>query len=147
MYKPSTKYRHLFFDLDHTLWDFDSNAKETLIEIYSLFKLAEKEIHPFEDFYSFYLKHNSILWDRYHNGFITSEELKWKRMWRTLLDFKIGDELLAKQMSAEFLNILPTKKKLFEFKGDSIQFILNIRNTPRTIYSPSVPGKKDTANV
>ena len=24
------KYRHLFFDLDHTLWDFDANARATL---------------------------------------------------------------------------------------------------------------------
>jgi putative hydrolase of the HAD superfamily len=29
------KYKHLFFDLDHTLWDFDANAKLTLTEIYS----------------------------------------------------------------------------------------------------------------
>ena len=34
-----SKYKHLFFDLDHTLWDFDANAKETLIDIYALFQL------------------------------------------------------------------------------------------------------------
>ena len=67
------KYKHLFFDLDHTLWDFDSNAKEALIEIYGMFKLEEKKVHPFEEFYTTYLKHNSVLWDRYNNGFITSE--------------------------------------------------------------------------
>jgi putative hydrolase of the HAD superfamily len=117
------KYKHLFFDLDHTLWDFDSNAKETLTEIYSLFKLAEKKVHPFEDFYSFYLKHNSILWDRYHRGFITNEELRWKRMWRTLLDFKAADELLAKELSAEFLNILPTKKMLFEYTIEILEYL------------------------
>ena len=38
------------------------------------------------------------------------KNLKWKRMWRTLLDFKIGDEVLAKEMSVKFLEILPTKK-------------------------------------
>ncbi|MEP6595484.1 MAG: HAD-IA family hydrolase, partial [Ginsengibacter sp.] len=117
------KYKHLFFDLDHTLWDFDSNAKETLIEIYRLFKLEEKEVHPFEDFYTIYLKHNSILWDRYNNGFITSEELKWRRMWRTLLDFKIGDELLAKQISAKFLDILPTKKLLFDYTVEILEYL------------------------
>ena len=117
------KYKHLFFDLDHTLWDFDSNAKETLIEVYRLFKLAEKEVSPFEDFYTIYLKHNSILWDRYNNGFITSEELKWRRMWRTLLDFKIGDELLAKQISAKFLDILPTKKMLFDYTIEILEYL------------------------
>ena len=96
--KPtSTKYKHLFFDLDHTLWDFDANAKESLAELYIFFELESKFISPFEYFYSTYLKHNAILWDRFEKGYITSEELKWKRMWRTLIDFRIGDEKLAKR--------------------------------------------------
>jgi putative hydrolase of the HAD superfamily len=107
------KYKHLFFDLDHTLWDFDANASETLIEIYALFELEKKGVVPYEDFNKLYKIHNEILWDRYHKGFITGEELKWKRMWRTLLEFKIGDEELAKAMSEKFLEILPTKKILF----------------------------------
>jgi putative hydrolase of the HAD superfamily len=118
------KYKHLFFDLDHTLWDFDSNAKEALIEIYGMFKLEEKKVHPFEEFYTTYLKHNSVLWDRYNNGFITSEELKWRRMWRTLLDFKIGNELLAKQISAKFLDILPTKKMLFDYTIEILEYLV-----------------------
>ena len=53
-------YKHLFFDLDHTLWDFDANAKETLFEVHQLFNLAEKDVQPFEDFYNIYLNHNNI---------------------------------------------------------------------------------------
>ena len=97
-------YKHLFFDLDHTLWDFDANAKETLLEVYTFFKLEEKGVSPFINFYKHYLHHNEILWDRYHKGFITADELKWKRMQRTLLDFKIGDEVLSKSMSTKFLD-------------------------------------------
>src|SRR6476619_709995 len=99
------RYRHLFFDLDHTLWDFDTNAKITLQEVYEEFGLEQKNVKPFEDFYTTYLKHNAILWDRYHKGFITTEQLKWRRMWRTLLDFKIGDDEFAKKISARFLEI------------------------------------------
>jgi len=117
------KYKHLFFDLDHTLWDFDTNAREVLIELYELFRLAEKNVHPFEDFYTNYLVHNALLWDRYHKGFISGEDLKWKRMWRTLLDFKIGDETLAKDMSARFLDILPTKKMLFENTIETLEYL------------------------
>ena len=106
-------YKHLFFDLDHTLWDFDANAKSALVEIYTLFDLASKGVHPFEEFYAHYLHHNAILWDRYHKGFINAEELKWKRMWRTMLEYNLGSEVLAKEMSAAFLKILPNKKLLF----------------------------------
>ncbi|MEO6329161.1 MAG: YjjG family noncanonical pyrimidine nucleotidase [Ginsengibacter sp.] len=118
-----SKYKHLFFDLDHTLWDFDANAKETLIEVHRVFNLAEKNVHPFEDFYKIYLNHNTVLWDRYHKGFITSEDLKWKRMWRTLVDFKIGDEVLAKDISAKFLDILPTKKLLFDYTVEILEYL------------------------
>ncbi len=119
------KYKHLFFDLDHTLWDFDANANETLVEIYALFELEKKGVVPFEDFSKLYKIHNEILWDRYHKGFITGEELKWKRMWRTLLEFKIADEELAKAMSEKFLEILPTKKLLFPFTIEVLDYLLD----------------------
>ena len=116
-------YKHLFFDLDHTLWDFDANAKETLVEIYSFFNLEEKGVAPFINFYNHYLHHNQILWDRYHKGFISSEDLKWKRMWRTMLEFGIGSEQLAKDMSNKFLEILPTKTLLFPHTIEILNYL------------------------
>ena len=118
-----SKYKHLFFDLDHTLWDFDANAKETLTELYTLFELNKIVAAPFDDFYRKYLYHNEVLWDRYHKGLISADELKWKRMWRTLLDFKIGDETLSKGMSAKFLEILPTKKILFPYTIEILNYL------------------------
>jgi putative hydrolase of the HAD superfamily len=117
------KYKHLFFDLDHTLWDFDANAKETLLELYDIFALKDKGIVPFEDFYKLYKIHNDVLWDRYHKGFVTGEELKWRRMYRTLMDFKIADEQLAKQMGEQFLTILPTKKILFPHTVEILDYL------------------------
>jgi len=117
------QYKHLFFDLDHTLWDFDANAKETLAELYSIFDLDNKISVAFEDFYPKYLFHNEALWDRYHQGLISSEDLKWKRMWRTMLDFKIADEPLAKDMSGKFLEILPTKKLLFPHTKEILDYL------------------------
>ncbi|HXR84904.1 MAG TPA: YjjG family noncanonical pyrimidine nucleotidase [Hanamia sp.] len=117
------KYHHLFFDLDHTLWDFNVNAKESLSELYEFFTLESRSVSPFEQFYSIYLNHNATLWERYEKGFITTEELKWRRMWRTLLDFKIADEKLAKDMSEYFLEVLPTKKKVFEYTYEILSYL------------------------
>jgi len=116
-------YKHLFFDLDHTLWDFNVNAKESLSELYEFFTLESRSVSPFEQFYSIYLNHNATLWERYEKGFITTEELKWRRMWRTLLDFKIADEKLAKDMSEYFLEVLPTKKKVFEYTYEILSYL------------------------
>jgi len=118
-------YKHIFFDLDHTLWDFDTNAKQTLTDIYTEFNLHARITAPFDEFYKTYLHHNEILWKRYHNGFITAEELKWKRMWRTLIDFKIGDELLAKDLSSRFMEILPTKKEVFPHTKEILQYLID----------------------
>jgi putative hydrolase of the HAD superfamily len=119
------KYKHLFFDLDHTLWDFDANARETLTDLYSAFELDKKISAPFDDFYRKYLHHNEILWDQYHNGKISAEDLKWKRMYRTLLEFKIGDEIFAKELSAHFLALLPTKKNLFPHTFEILDYLKN----------------------
>ena len=117
------QYKHLFFDLDHTLWDFDANAKETLSELFEQFELNKVITGSFNEFYIKYLYHNEILWDQYHKGLTSADELKWKRMWRTLLDFKIGDEQLSKKLSEKFLELLPTKKLLFPYTIEILQYL------------------------
>jgi putative hydrolase of the HAD superfamily len=118
------KYQHLFFDLDHTLWDFDANARATLTDLFVLFNLDDKVAAPFDAFYKHYLHHNEILWNQYLNGKISADDLKWKRMWRTLLEFKIADEPLAKQLSAKFMELLPTKKNLFPYTFEILDYLL-----------------------
>ena len=117
------KYQHVFFDLDHTLWDFNANAEESLKELYCFFKLESKAISTFQQFYSIYINHNATLWSRFEKGYITVEELKWRRMWRTLLDFQIADERLSKDMSEYFLEILPKKKRVFEYTYEILEYL------------------------
>ncbi len=117
------RYRFLFFDLDHTLWDFDANARQTLAEIYQSLSLPAVGITDFEKFYRQYIIHNDKLWDRYRNGYIKVDELRWKRMWHTLLDFKIGDEQLARKMSAAFLELLPTRRSLFPHTIETLCYL------------------------
>lgn len=117
------KYRHLFFDLDHTLWDFDSNAKDSLVEVYTTFNLKAKAIDSFDQFFQTYLGHNAILWTRFEKGYISSDELKWRRMWRTLLDFKIADEKLSKDISEYYLEILPKKEKVFDYTFEILSYL------------------------
>jgi putative hydrolase of the HAD superfamily len=117
------KYKHLFFDLDHTLWDFDANSKITLEDLYETMHLSSRGVNDFEMFYKNYLIHNEKLWERYRNGFIKVDELRWKRMWLTLLDFKIGDENLAREMGNRFLELLPTRKLLFPYTVEILEYL------------------------
>jgi putative hydrolase of the HAD superfamily len=117
------KYKHLFFDLDHTLWDFDANAKGTLQQLHLDLKLVDKGVHDFDLFHNNYLKHNEKLWARYRNGQIKQDELRIKRMWLTLLDFQIADEDLSRQLSELFLQLLPTRTILFPDTKEMLQYL------------------------
>jgi len=119
------KYKHLFFDLDHTLWDFEANAKATLEELYSTLNLKERGVDDFSLFYKNYLDHNERLWERYRNGFIKQEDLRIKRMRQSLLDFKIADEPLSQAMSVQFLELLPSRTILFPYTREILHYLTN----------------------
>ena len=108
---PKT-YKHLFFDLDHTLWDFDKNSEATLRKLYDEYDLKSRGIDDFDALFRTYTVHNDRLWERYRNGYIKREELRWKRMWHMLLDYKVADTALAHEISTAYLEILPTQTLL-----------------------------------
>ena len=116
-------YQHLFFDLDHTIWDFELNSKETLLDLYQKYDLDAKGITDFDAFFNHYSIHNHRLWDRYTKGFIKQEELRWKRIYLSLLEYKIADESLSRAMSFDYLDILPHKKNLFPYTIEILEYL------------------------
>ncbi len=119
------QYKHLFFDLDHTIWDFETNAKETLQHLCIINNLEARGINDFEYFFKQYCFHNDQLWKRYTAGTIKQEELRWKRMWLSLLDFKIADETLSKLLAVQFLEQLPYRKNLFPYTIEILEYLTN----------------------
>ena len=117
------KYSHLFFDLDHTLWDFEANARATLETLYEDLGLEARGVDDFELFYKNYLIYNDMLWERYRKGFIKQEELRVKRMRLALLDFKIADDELSQKMNVLFLDLLPTRTILFPHTKEILQWL------------------------
>lgn len=117
----SKPYKHLFFDLDHTLWDFDRNSELTLRQLYDEYQLADRGITDFDAFFRSYVIHNDKLWERFRNGYIKRDELRWKRIWLALIDFKIGDTALAHELSTAYLEILPTQTLLTPYAKDLLE--------------------------
>ena len=116
-------YRHLFFDLDHTLWDFEANARVTMLELFDSLQLKDKGVYDFEKFYRIYLLNNEKLWEHYRNGLIKQDELRIKRMRLSLLEFKIADEMLANEMNVRFLDLLPTRTILFPYTIEILTYL------------------------
>ena len=72
------KYTHLFFDLDNTIWDFNSNSFDALYTALDKLGLLER-IGSYADFFKIYSDVNERLWDLYRHGLMTKKVLGVKR--------------------------------------------------------------------
>jgi putative hydrolase of the HAD superfamily len=107
-------YRHIFFDLDHTLWDFEQNSALALSEIFDEFELHQKLTCQFKDFIEVYHKINHNYWDAYKQHKISREQLRNGRFIDTLLHFDYNNLDLAHAISEDYIKRSPYKKQLFE---------------------------------
>ena len=107
------KYRHLLFDLDKTIWDFDRNSESTIREIYAMLGLKAKGIEDFEEFHRIYEQHNLKLWDLYRRDKIVKEDLMVKRFADALIDFGVDEPDTAQLFSNRYLEILPSRTCVF----------------------------------
>lgn len=116
------KYKHLFFDLDHTLWDFDSNSVDTLVELFDAYDF-DRFFDSFETFHRNYEKHNAQLWNLYRQGKIKKEELNFERFHRPLADAGCPDRELATGFGRDYLTISPTKTALLPHAMDILDYL------------------------
>ena len=104
--------KHVFFDLDRTLWDFDSNSKNALLEIFEELNL-NKIFQTFDRFYNAYVAQNARLWSLYVDGELSKEILRYERFNATLKQFNVDNIEMAKKMGVMYVTISPLQKKLF----------------------------------
>jgi putative hydrolase of the HAD superfamily len=116
-------YSHIFFDLDHTLWDFDKNAEETLNELYFTYQLADLGLNSCDIFIETYTKNNHQLWVDYHLGKITKEALRETRFKKTFLDLGLDESVIPDQFEDDYVNICPTKSNLFPHTHETLSYL------------------------
>jgi len=119
------KYNHVFFDLDRTLWDFDTNSHETFLDLFDKYKLKKNGISNFDKFFSDYQKINHSLWDDYRKGLIEKDFLNVERFYQTLLAYQIDDRHMAAEMANDYVTISPTKTHLFPYSIEILDYLKN----------------------
>jgi YjjG family noncanonical pyrimidine nucleotidase len=115
-------YKNIFFDLDHTLWDYETNSKEALYDIHASFRLNDRGV-VFDKFHSCFREVNIQLWDLYDTGKITSDVIRTERFKQILKTFEIGDDMLALNLSDHYLNICPDKSNLMPHTLDVLNYL------------------------
>ncbi len=107
------KYKHLFFDLDRTLWNFEANSEEVLEDMFNKFDITTLACIDSQEFIDNYREINHGLWAKYRVGEITKEFLSTERFHATLRLFNVDDFELAKKMGEFYVKESPYKKQLF----------------------------------
>ena len=120
--KTDKQYRHIFFDLDETLWDFRRNSLETLHDLISHHSDVMAGVER-TNFIERYHHHNEYYWDQYRKGKINRQQLRMERWKSTLSEFNLYSEDFAKKLSDHYLEILPTKKHLYEDTIDLLTYL------------------------
>ncbi len=103
--------KHIFFDLDHTLWDFDKNSEMAFAEIFKN-KFPKIEI---SNFIEKYMPINQECWRLYQADKMTHEELRYQRLKQSFeaINFEISDEKID-FVADKYLELLPQNNFLFE---------------------------------
>ena len=115
--------QHIFFDLDHTIWDFDRNAEETLHELYHTYELSGIGLHSADQFIEVYTRNNHSLWADYHLGKISKEVLRETRFSKTFIDMGVPAELVPAKFEDDYVRICPTKTNLFPQAHETLTYL------------------------
>jgi putative hydrolase of the HAD superfamily len=115
-------YKHIFFDLDNTLWDYDGNSAEVISDLLKKYNLQDKIVDP-DEFVKVYQEINTDLWNQYRKGILKKEILRTERFLTALGKFGIHDFSLAEKIGIEYLDISPTKTKLFEHTSEVLKYL------------------------
>jgi putative hydrolase of the HAD superfamily len=117
-------YTHLLFDLDHTLWDFNTNCLLALKELFEENSERFRKI-DFNDFYQKYLFINNQVWRLYDQDKITKDEMRTIRFRKLLLAFGINDFLLADELEEKYLFACPKKGILLPNATELLEKVKN----------------------
>ena len=107
----SHKVQHIFFDLDHTLWDFEKNSGATFKSIFKEWNF-EFSLEVFLDFYN---PINHYYWKQYRENMISEVELRYLRLEKTFEAMKVSfSQSLLERVAELYIQQLSTHTELFE---------------------------------
>ena len=115
--KKRNGIKHIFFDLDHTLWDFEANSDIAFKTIFSIHKLS----FDTDKFLNSYRKINQEYWKLYREERISKDRLRYGRLRDTfdLIKFEIDDRTID-QLAIDYIEELPKNNNLFDCDFDFI---------------------------
>lgn len=119
------KIRHIFFDLDNTLWDHRKNAHSTIKELFQNLEINDKYNIDFEPFHQKYDEINEKLWEDIRDGLIDKDYLRKHRFYDTFMHFGLDDEALSEYFENHFLDQILSYNDLVDGAEDLLIYLKN----------------------
>ncbi len=116
-------YKHLFFDLDHTLWDFDRNSAESIAELFDTFRLTDAGVGSAAEFSTHFIAVNRQLWADYDRDLITHDYIRTNRFPMVFRSLGVDEMAIHTDLNAEYLRLLPRKTHLLESARDALDHL------------------------
>lgn len=124
------QYEDIFFDLDHTLWDYESSARQTLLDLYQRYDLSSKVALDKNELCESFFKINEGLWDKYNKGEVSKYVLRTQRFRMVFeaigVELKLFGENEISQFNKDYLYECPQKPNLIDGAIDLLESLSNI---------------------
>ena len=116
-----SKIKHIFFDLDHTLWDFDKNSE---LAFKSIFRKNEIQL-KLEEFLNVYTPINENYWKLYRENMISSNDLRHGRLRESFnaLNLLVPDKQIE-QIAIDYIDHLPNNNHLLEGVMEVLDYLV-----------------------
>lgn len=110
----------IFFDLDHTLWDFERNSALAFTAVFDKRRMGV----DMETFLAHYVPINARYWSLYQSDQVTHDQLRYGRLRDTftLMDIAHSDALLH-ELSEAYIEHLPVYNHLFDDARDTLLYL------------------------
>ena len=114
------KIEHVFFDLDHTLWDFEKNSDLTF---HKLFKDYSIDLEV-SSFLAVYKPINLKFWRLYREEKISKENLRYQRLKEAfdVVNYDASDDLIN-VLAIKYIEIMPNFNHLFVGTFDILDYL------------------------
>jgi len=117
------KYTHLLFDLDHTLWDYDSNVRDSLSELFTDYDLGSLGNPDFELFFEAFQATNYTLWEQFNKGLIDKDELRAIRFKKVFSRAELPVSEIPENLEEEFILRTSTKPKVMDHAFETLDYL------------------------
>lgn len=117
------KYHHLLFDLDHTLWDYDANAKETIVDLYDKHELGALGFFSAEKLTDEFFATNQYLWKEYNAGRISKYYIRNQRFGIVFSNLGMPEKYFPRDFDKDYVYSCPQKTNTIPYAFEVLDIL------------------------